>query len=500
MSKEKQIRLSFGQKRQIVCLLDDGVSHSNIAKQFGVKRQAIGYIAKDPDKFKDALDSGMVTSSGKSLKQSQTYQDADTMLLQWFLNMRNQNKVINGHLLVASFKRILERQGHDFPSEGACSSWIQRWRNRHRVKFVGTHGESLDCPDFSEWLEYIQPVLVDFQRQDIWNADESALFYRMQESHTFAAENEEVHGGKVDKARVTILVTVSAAGEKFPLLCIGKSKNPRWPVVMGKKANPPVDYDSSRKGWMTEVVWARYINAFNNRMKMRNRSALLFVDNCSAHKYSSELSHTHIMKLPVNTTSKLQPCDQGVIRSMKAKYRDRLANFMLTADKTKDVNLYNGLMMLQAAWAEVTEEVVLNAWRKSGIFLEELIGEDVEVHKELENDLDLVEDQTLVAAPEETNIDLLIDNYQNEEFLDESDDAEEREEGNAKEVSNENIDDVKTSAECLEFLKHITNKFISVGEEPPIEIANLEDRIRQLPQVQSKITEFFTKSDNLPID
>ena len=113
MSNQKQIRLSFGQKRQIVCLLDDGVSHSNIAKQFGVKRQAIGYIAKDPDKFKDALDSGKVTSSGKSLKQSQTHQEADTMLLQWFLNMRNQNKVINGHLLVASFKRILERQGHD---------------------------------------------------------------------------------------------------------------------------------------------------------------------------------------------------------------------------------------------------------------------------------------------------------------------------------------------------------------------------------------------------
>ena len=100
------------------------------------------------------------------------------------------------------------------------------------------------------------------------------------------------------------------------------------------------------------------------------------------------------MKLPVNTTSKLQPCDQGVIRSIKAKYRDRLANFMLTADQTKDVNLYNGLMMLQAAWADVTEDVVLNAWRKSGIFLGNLFnGEDVEVPKELENHLDIVEDQ-----------------------------------------------------------------------------------------------------------
>ena len=84
MSDQKQNRMSFGQKMKIV-------SHSNIAKQFGVKRQAIGYIAKDPDKFKDALDSGMVTSSGKSLKQIQTFQEADAILLQWFLNMRNQH-------------------------------------------------------------------------------------------------------------------------------------------------------------------------------------------------------------------------------------------------------------------------------------------------------------------------------------------------------------------------------------------------------------------------
>ena len=81
---------------------------------------------------------------------------------------------------------------------------------------------------------------------------------------------------------------------------------------MGKKANPPVDYDSSKKGCMTEVVWA---------------------------KHSSELSHTIIMNLPVNTTSKLQPCDQGVIRSMKSMYRNWLANFMLTADQTKDVTV-----------------------------------------------------------------------------------------------------------------------------------------------------------------
>ena len=106
--------------------------------------------------------------------------------------------------------------------------------------------------------------------------------------------------------------------------------------------------------------------------------------------------------------------------------------------------------MSRAAWAEVTEEVVLNAWRKSGLFLEERIG-DVVVPKELENHLDLVQDRTPVAAPEDTNIDMLIVHYQNKEFCNESDDVEEGVDEDTEEVFNERIVDVKTTAESLNF-------------------------------------------------
>ena len=90
---------------------------------------------------------------------------------------------------------------------------------------------------------------------------------------------------------------------------------------------------------------------------------------------------------------------------------------------------------------------------------------------------------------------MLIVHYQNEEFCIESDDVEEGVYGDTEEVYNESIVDVKTSAQCIEFLKYITNKFISVGKEPPIEISNLKDRIKQLSQVQCRITQFFTKND-----
>ena len=60
------------------------------------------------------------------------------------------------------------------------------------------------------------------------------------------------------------------------------------------------------------------------------RRSLLFVDNCPAHvglceKYDGEARgrHLHLQMLPKNTTAKLQPCDQGVIRSLKRHYQEK---------------------------------------------------------------------------------------------------------------------------------------------------------------------------------
>ena len=92
-------------------------------------------------------------------------------------------------------------------------------------------------------------------------------------------------------------------------------------------------------------------------------------------------------------------------------------------------------------------------------------------------------------------------------------------------MSDKSVVNVKTPAECLEYLKHITIKLISVGMEPTIGvvthpatrqwpgggkeipgstrqsrvlpgiISNLEDRIRRFPQVQTMITEFFANNN-----
>ena len=48
------------------------------------------------------------------------------------------------------------------------------------------------------------------------------------------------------------------------------------------------------------------------------------------------------------------------------------------------------------------------------------------------------------------------------------------------EMSDKSVVNVKTPAECLEYLKHITIKLISVGMEPPIGVVT-HPATRQLP-------------------
>ena len=55
----------------------------------------------------------------------------------------------------------------------------------------------------------------------------------------------------------------------------------------------------------------------------------MFVDNCAAHPPIDKLRAVKLAFLPPNTTSKLQPMDQGIIYNVKVKYRQSLIKYLL---------------------------------------------------------------------------------------------------------------------------------------------------------------------------
>ena len=74
------------------------------------------------------------------------------------------------------------------------------------------------------------------------------------------------------------------AGKKCPLVCIGTANKPRWPTVCGKIADAPIQYLSASKGWTTSHLFSDLLKAFNRKLKIAGRKALLLLDNCSSHR------------------------------------------------------------------------------------------------------------------------------------------------------------------------------------------------------------------------
>ena len=109
-------------------------------------------------------------------------------------------------------------------------------------------------------------------------------------------------------------------------------------------------------------------------MISQKRKILLLIDNCPAHPLT-EQSNVKVVYLPVNTTSVIQPCDAGIIRSVKAQYRKRLLRQILlhmsevdsASEMIKKVNVLDAIIWIMNAWTNVSSDCITKCFAKCGI-------------------------------------------------------------------------------------------------------------------------------------
>ncbi|GFY05815.1 tigger transposable element-derived protein 6 [Trichonephila clavipes] len=71
---------------------------------------------------------------------------------------------------------------------------------------------------------------------------------------------------------------------------------------------------------MTTELFNEWLVSLNSDMKREKRHILLFLDNCTVHNNAPPLSNVKLQFFPPNSTSKLQPLDQGIIHNLKTFY------------------------------------------------------------------------------------------------------------------------------------------------------------------------------------
>lgn len=519
MDKTPRKRKAFTieEKYEIIQKLQNGTKQSEICLQMGLSKSTVGTIWKERVKILAVYERDNCTA--KKLRKSH-HEELDRGLLKWFSQKRLDNVTVSG--------AILQEKASDLGSkienkEFNCSrSWIERFKKRHGICSGKIAGESasVDMETVQQWLNEKWPkIRENYQDNDIYNADETGLFFKLTPDKTLKFKGEKCVGGKLPKQRITVLVAANFTGrEKRKLLVIGNSRNPRC----FKNRTLPVKYTSNRKAWMTSEIFRQELHDWNDELRKHKRRILLLVDNCPAHPDVQGLEFIKLVFMPANTSSKLQPMDQGVIHSLKSHYRRILLSKMIASidsgEEKFSVSPLDAVNYIHMAWQRVSEKTIANGFRHGGFNSNTEFDDDDELpltewmkKYKTQNEMDVAFDENIPDA-----LDINFDEYvqvdedlisteilTDEEIVALSQTEEQEEQSDDEDVSfNDNVHNpLFTMIEAEKAISGIRN-FLQQKQAPQNILDNFANVEMYLNEsfvarrfTQCKITDFFNKTD-----
>lgn len=377
-----------------------GKTKTAIAQQFGVPANTLSTWIKNKSNIIQKYESSEFGPATKRMRAAE-YPDLEKAVDIWFKQARAANVPINGPLIQARAQDLASQMGHS--SFKASSGWLHRFKQRHGYQWRSIIGESKSVPQqaVADWkATTLTNILQEYSPDDVFNADETGLFWRMEPKKSFVLKGETCSGGKQSKERVTVLPCANMSGsEKLPLLVIGKFEKPR--CFKGITTDRlPTEYKHNNKAWMTRDVFTPWVKKLDSKMTTRGRKIALVLDNCTAHPDVQGLRSVKLVFLPPNTTSLTQPMDQGIIQNLKVHYRHLyVKRGLLPAvekGETPSWNLLDCMMALKDAWRTVTPTTIKNCYRHCGFTPPAPAAEDED--SDPEDDLPLAQIRAALRA------------------------------------------------------------------------------------------------------
>nr|XP_054919709.1 tigger transposable element-derived protein 6-like [Dermacentor andersoni] len=392
MAPTKRKAVSLDTKMDILQDSQRGFKVSALVKKYELAQLTISTILKTGSTA--IVKAGAIGGHADQRKRVRDplYADVEEALYQWFITTRAHNVPISGPILATKAKNFAFLLGR--PNFEPGGGWIQRFKERHGIVYKNVVGEaaSLDTEAKQQWLQTKLPsVLERYEEKDIYNCDETALFFQMLPSKTHALKGDRCPGGKHSKLRVTVLLCVSMYGShRLKPFMIGRSKKP----MCFKNRHIPVHYRSDKKAWMTRDLFEEWLLEFDSLIEGQGRKVVLLLDNCSAHSVNPKLTSVELMFLPPNTTAGLQPLDAGVIANFKVLYWRRMLEWLILAiDRAAPgtsghadgppelkISLLKAVRFVYGAWYEVKQSTIYNCFKKAGFVRQDELPQPTETN------------------------------------------------------------------------------------------------------------------------
>ena len=208
--KKKRNSLTAAQKKEVCLkkLASPFLKNKDLAKEYVVSEGMISDTLKAKERWL-AIDTESY-QAGLKREKKVSFSKIEEALTIWVETALQAGLIITDNILstkALGFAFLLKED--KFKCSGG---WVDNFKKRHNLRQYNIHGEAASAPleDLGTMRENLRQTLKDYSPEDIFNCDETGLFWKMKPSRTIS--NEQVSGTKQSKDRVTVLLTCNATG------------------------------------------------------------------------------------------------------------------------------------------------------------------------------------------------------------------------------------------------------------------------------------------------
>ncbi|XP_013167850.1 PREDICTED: jerky protein homolog-like [Papilio xuthus] len=373
-NKRKHKTLDLNYKMEILKKLDSGQNICKLAKEYGVGRATIHDLKKKRQKIEDrvnAMESG--PGQRKTLKVGGCPK-MESALYMWYIQQRSKHTPISGEILKAKaiefYKKITNKD--DFR---ASDGWLDKFKKRFGIRLLTISSEiSSNESAVQSFIQHFKNKVEELGLlpDQIYNADESGLFWRL-----LPNKAKEASADQVSKDRITFMPCSNATGtHKLDLLVIGEEKTPR----AFKNICLPVCYKNQIRSWVTREIFNEWfhedfvpeVEKFMKRSNLPIKALLVIADD-PRHPNEQELKSSdgniQTIFLPLNCKPLLHPVDQNVIQKIKYLYKNKLLIHIISqygdiTQSLQGLNLKDVVFFLAHAWDSVSFNLIQSSWKK----------------------------------------------------------------------------------------------------------------------------------------
>ena len=188
---------------------------------------------------------------------------------------------------------------------GGCTNL----RVRHGIQQHVVHGEadSVDCAQLAVNRMDLKELIGQYSPRDIFNFDESALFYRLSPKKTLATVNR--YGKKSEKDSITVAMCCNMTSTEKMDLVVHRQVEETQAFCKANTKQMEFLCFNNQTAWQTRSTFAEWLRHFDS--KMHGKRVLLLLDNASCHYGTAECYNVKLEFLPPNMIAHLQQFGAG---------------------------------------------------------------------------------------------------------------------------------------------------------------------------------------------